>query len=66
MLFNALLLLAAASLGSVGVDSRTITPAAKTLNNRGYTATVSRPQASVKRSSVIATTDNVISLSKRQ
>ena len=65
MLFNALLLLAAASLSHLGIEAATIKPAVRVLKDRSLTTTVYRPSAAVKRSSTIGATDNVLSLSKR-
>ena len=65
MLLNALLLLAASSLGPLGIDARTISHAPRALKERSFTTAVSRPTTLLKRSSAIAGTDNVVSLSKR-
>lgn len=63
MLFNALFLLAATS--SLVVDARSISHAPRAVNGRTITTSLSRPSNAFKKSSTIATTDNVISLKKR-
>lgn len=65
MLFNALLLLAASSLGPLGIDARATSHAPRALKDRSITTTVSRPAAAFKRSSAIVATDNTVTLSKR-
>ena len=68
MLFSSLLLLAASSLGSLGVDSRTISHAVhapRALKDRSFTTSVLRLAPAVKRSSAIMTSEHVLTLSKR-
>jgi hypothetical protein len=63
-MFSALLLVVASSLGLWGIEARSISHAPRALRERSITTSVSRPTA-FKRSSQIAVTDNVVSLSKR-
>ncbi len=65
MLFNAVLLLAAASLGPLGIDARTISEGRRVVNERSITTSVSRPSPGFKRSNAITSTGNIASMSKR-
>lgn len=68
MLLDTLLLLAALSLGPLGVDARALGHAAnasRSLEDRGITTSTYRPSGDVRRSSAIKTSENVLSLSKK-
>lgn len=65
MLFNSLVLLAAASVAPLGVDARAVNHAPRALKERAFTTSVHRPTPAVQRTSNIATSNNAISLKKR-